>query len=239
MVDILIESNSILLAIIFCLAFILGHALKGRMAAGLVLITCLGFLLLKQHTVPYTVKLYNQVATSSKNSTKQTKITTKPLPRLPNVELTPGLFYVDTPLLKVRSEPNYNGKSIFELKQGDLVRVTRNIAGWVMVSSEFLGIRYGESGSISAWVRANYLASYEYQDIDKPLKLEVFAAIGQSDNIKQYSQQMVAKSSALIESNKCNLQDFRKNLGWTKKDRYTYFTLCGKDTVIEHRYDTQ
>jgi len=165
---------------------------------------------------------------------KQSSADSQPLrskqPSLPNLTLDSGYYAVNVDKLNVRLSPNTTKPPVFDLVRGDIVKVTSNIAGWAQISPEFSGVRFGDSGLLTLWARGNFLDPVSKVP-NSPTKPEIFSAIAQSEDITVNYEEMLIRTSELVQSQECTLTEISKNLGWSKAREQGYFTLCGDSTI--------
>lgn len=224
MIEQIIEAPFWILAVILVVGFLVGLLPNKRMAITVLLVigAALHF---RMDTLPAGVEFIN--AAAKKLSIFDNEHTINH-PELPIVVLKPGWYEVNVEALNVRVQPNFDGQHVITLSSGEVVNVRSMIAGWAQISDEFIGIRFGDSGNLSLWARANYLKPAE---ISSPLITtpDIFSAIAQSENIIEHSSLMIEQTRFLIENGDCVIEDFYNNLDWSKNSDKEYFTICASE----------
>ena len=177
--------------------------------------------------------LLTQILSTIKTSIAGTRLEQLKMPsNYIDIDLKEGTYTVVASILNVRAEPNDKSIVLYQLNDGDIVKVKRTIAGWAQISKEMEGKKLGISGYAYQWVRANFLVSNQ-QNINTSLNLPlIYSNLYESDLTVNELDIALKRVSSLVKNGTCTINDAndRQNYKITRND--IFLTCSEKDNVI-------
>ncbi len=146
--------------------------------------------------------------------------------------LKPGSYYVSADRLSVRLGPDLNAKITNTLDKQQKVQVFEASNGWARISKYYDGSSENQKGKVARWVSSQYV-SVNMPNDDSVLTAEspLEKSIKDSDDYVKHRNIFLKVSKRLVNSGRCNVEDYKTNSGWTRssnhKNKAVYFTYCG------------